>query len=148
MIAQLEAQFNEDALMEQFGNIVFEYPEGAVQIGETWSFTIPASSIAPLITENTYTLVAYDDGIATIEVESQVISDPEKAEVDMGYYSMLYNLSGTQEGTIYIDTATGWTLNSTLTQNISGEFILIMDGEETVVPITIVSVAEMEMYEE
>ena len=148
LIAQFKEQFSEDALKEQSGGMFIEFPEGALKIGDTWTVIIPSTSIAPLIIDTTYILKSYEDGIATIEAASTINTDPDQSEVDMGMYIMRYNLSGTQEGTIYVDTATGWTLSAAVTQTLSGEMTMIMGEEEITVPLSATSIVEIEIYEE
>ncbi|HSA98833.1 MAG TPA: DUF6263 family protein, partial [Candidatus Nitrosotenuis sp.] len=149
LVTQMEEsfkkQYSEEALKEQAGNMIVEFPEGAVQIGDTWASRVSSTSLVPLAAETTYTLLAYEEGIATIGMKSMISSVPEKSETDLGLYKIRYNLSGTQEGTIAVDTAVGWSASSTITQTVAGEMVLVMDKEETTVPILLVSIVTVEM---
>lgn len=148
MEEQLKKQYNEEALKEQFGSIIVKYPEGEAKIGDTWTASVKSSSIVPLAVETTYTLTGYKDGIATIGASSTISTDSENSETDMGMYKIQYNLSGTQEGTIEVDTEIGWSVSSVITQTVTGEMTLSMETEEITVPVTIQSVAHVEMEEE
>jgi hypothetical protein len=145
---QIQEVFSEDALIEQMGNMIVDYPEGEVRIGDTWTASAESTGLAPVVVETTYTLEAYEDGIATISVVSTIDSDPETSVMDMGIYQIQYDLTGTQEGTIDVDTKVGLSLSSVITQEISGEMTLIIEEEEFTVPTTMTSNATIEMIKE
>lgn len=148
MEEQFNKQYNEETLKEQMGNMVIQYPEGAVEIGDTWTASVKSSALVPLAVDTTYTLLAYQDGIATIGTSSTISSDSEASATDMGAYQIQYNLSGTQEGTTDVDTAVGWSASSTITQTVTGSMTMTMGTDEVAVPISILSIVRMEMDKE
>ena len=150
LLAQFEAQFaeqySEEALREQVGNMLVEFPEGAVKIGDTWTASATSSNLVALNVDTIYTLVAFEGNIATIDATS-VISSSEDSMLDMGVYQIEYNLFGSQISTIYVDTAVGWSTNSIVTQTVTGDMIMRMNEDEVTIPLSIGSVVTMEMEE-
>jgi hypothetical protein len=138
-------QFGDEALKEQMGTMMMDYPEGPIRVGDSWTQSIGSTMIAPLITETTYSLRSYENGIATIDAKSIITSDPEAEMLDFGYAKIGYSLSGEQEGTTLLDVETGLTLNGTITQTLSGEMTMIMDDEEMTVPMSILGETTIEM---
>ncbi len=142
---QLGGEFNEESLMEQMGQIVIEYPEGEVRIGDTWTSTAKAGGSMPLIITATYTLQAVEEGVATVGVTSTLTSDPEAEAMDLESYKLRYAITGVQEGVIKVDIASGWSQNSAITQTVSGEMIFITEEEEMSIPLSLLSVVKVEM---
>jgi hypothetical protein len=145
---QIQELYSEEALKEQVGNMIVDYPEGEVSIGDTWTASTESTGLVPATIETTYTLEAYEDGIATVSMVSTIQSDPETTVMDMGMYLIKYDLTGTQEGTIAVDTEVGLSVSSVITQDISGEMTLIFESEEISVPITTTSSITIEMVKE
>lgn len=145
---QIQEQFSEEALKEQMGNMIVDYPEGEVRIGDTWTASSQSTDLAPIAVETTYTLEAYEDGIATVRMVSTLNSDPETSVMDMGMFQIKYDLTGTQEGTVEVDIEIGLSVNSVITQEMSGEMTLIVEEEEFSVPITMTSNVTIEMIKD
>jgi hypothetical protein len=141
-------QFGNDALKEQMGNLMMDYPEGPIRVGDTWTQSVESTAIVPLIIETTYFLRSYENGIATIDARSTITTHPDAEMLDLGYAKIGYNLSGEQEGTTLLDVETGLTLNGTITQTLSGEMTMIMEDEEMTVPMSILGVTTIEMIME
>jgi len=144
----LRDQFGEEAIKEQCKNIVLDYPEGPIQIGDTWTSTAETAMLMSMITENTYTLREYDGEIATIDVSSIITSNPEAEMLDFGYVKIGYSLSGEQEGVILVDVERGMTFSSIITQTLSGEMNMVIGGEEVTVPMSILGTVSVEMIKE
>lgn len=149
LIAQMEQQFKEkystDSLKEQAGNMVINFPDEPIEIGDSWTSTVSSSSLVPVNVETTYTLTSYENELATVNVVSVISQDAEGAETNLGPYKVRYNLSGTQEGTITVDTKTGWSVNSTIDQAIAGDMTMIINDQEILVPMSITSHVTVEM---
>jgi hypothetical protein len=135
----IEDQFGEEAIKSQAGEVVFAYPPGKVEIGDSWTSNIESTLLVPMQFDNVYTLETLDGQTATITIHSTVSPVDDSQTVDLGFMQLSYVLEGTQEGTTQIDTATGWTRSSTLDQHLSGVMTIIADGEEFEVPITLVA---------
>ncbi len=144
--ATIEKQYNEESIKEMVGNALIQYPEGEVKIGDSWTsqITMTISSMA-LSLQNNYVLSDYKDNTATIQVTSQILNDPNAAPLDLGAYQMKYALEGLQTGQITVDTLTGCSMNSTITQTMSGTVSLIMGTEAMTLPITINGVTHVEI---
>jgi hypothetical protein len=139
----LRQNFGEEALKNQANNCVIPYPEGPVQIGDSWTANMEVSVMVSMLFENTYTVRAIDGNTATIDVHSIIKPDPEAEMMEIGPIKLGYALSGEQQGVIELDIETGWTMKSTMTQNLSGEMTVVMDEEEIVVPISMTSIATL-----
>ena len=131
----LLAQFGEEVLADTFEQSFNIYPQGPVAVGDSWSEQGAVNYGFALIADTTWTLVDRADGVATVEVDSTIESDPEAEPLDLGVMQMEIALAGEQSGTLLIDEATGWVIESTLTQSFEGS----MSGEGVEVPMSIES---------
>jgi hypothetical protein len=138
-------QFGDEALKEQMGKMMMEYPEGSIHVGDTWTLSMESTVLVPLLFETTYSLRSYENGMATIDAKSIITLQPDAEMLDLGYAKIGYNLTGEQEGTTILDVETGLTINATITQTLSGEMTMIMEEEELTVPISILGETTIEM---
>ena len=138
----LETSFGEEAIKESCGELVFSSPDEPIRVGESWSVTVERSLPIPIVVENEYTLRDYDGKIATFDVFSTIVSS-EEGMMDIVGVQLGYAVSGTQEGFIEVDTESGLTLTSEISQDISGEAIVIYDGEEMRIPLEMKSVTTL-----
>lgn len=145
---QLQSQYSDEALMEQLGNVNVEFPEGTVEIGDSWTSTVVSAGQFPLFIESVYTLRAVEGNVATVDVQSTISSDPDAAPANMGMFGAEYNLVGEQDAVTRINMDTGWTIDSVITQTISGDMILTMESEAITVPMSIDTIMHVEMLEE
>jgi hypothetical protein len=141
----LQDQFGEEALKEQMGNIVMDYPEGPIQVGETWTQRVESTVMVPLIFDTTYSIRSFENGIATIDARSIITPDPDAEMLDLGYAKIGYNLSGEQEGVTILDVETGLIISGTMTQTLTGEMTISMEDEEMTVPISLLGETTIEM---
>lgn len=96
------------------------FPLTPVAIGESWTRTLRASMMFPVEEENTWTLKSVEGNKATLEVTSLIRPAGEKTEVDLFGTMVDVKLEGTQSGTATLDLDSGWTLSSTIYQNVDG----------------------------
>ena len=112
--AGLKRQFTESAIKRMFEQSFKFYPNTAVKVKNRWTvenkFVV---SIGVLTTKTKYTLKENKKKIATIAVESITEMTPSAMEG---------KLSGTQTGTMLVDTTTGILVSSDLLQNDAGIF--------------------------
>jgi len=92
------------------GNNYVVFPDHKVRVGDSWE-----ADIKPMKTDNMkihlkYTLKKLSGKKATIGIEGTITAS--KAE------GQTINLSGTQSGEVVVDTKTGWTISTHLTQDI------------------------------
>jgi hypothetical protein len=142
----LNLEFGEEALMKQ-SNLVISYPDNPLQVGDIWTTTVEATSPIPMIVETTYTLKSLEGNTGVVDISSIVSPHPEAEPLDFIFAQIIYRLSGEQKGTSEYDTETGWLKYSSLTQSLSGDMILIMEDEETTIPITMEAVTVSEMID-
>ena len=120
MESNLREQFGEEAVKEMTESAMAVYPDGPVSVGDSWHRKVVLTKGFPLIVETTYTLTGRRDGIASIEIASELESNSEAASIEMGPVSLTYELRGEQSGMLNIDEATGWILKSRIEQQSSG----------------------------
>jgi len=113
MITPLKQQFSDDALKQMIGQSYVGYPDKAIKKGESWNSKISTdlSGMKTLI-DTKYTLAKTGDGIADIDIASDL--DIEMSQIGSG------KITGTQTGTMKIDTKTGVPVASDLVQKAKG----------------------------
>jgi len=139
----MRQQYSEQAMKDQLGNLLFDFPEGSLQVGDSWSFTQESNAILPVVAENTYTLLDFDENTALIEVRSEIRTGTGEGGIDFGLIDFDFTITGTQEGTIQVDLNTGLA-NSVIDQILMGEMTLIVEGEQVSVPLSILQTVQVE----
>ena len=124
MAKQFETQFGDKAIGEMMENMMAYYPDKAVGVGGRWVQTMILSKGFPMTIENTYTLKDRKNGTAILGVASTIKPNKKAEPLKMGQMTMTYTMTGTQEGTLSMDEATGWIRAGTLKQDIAGEIKL------------------------
>jgi hypothetical protein len=97
------------------------YPARSVRIGDSWSSTSVLSAWLPCRLMSTWSLVSRENGIVVLDVVTQAEPNRGGEPLEIGGYSLLYRLSGSQRGTARVDEATGWPLRTEIFQAFSGE---------------------------
>lgn len=136
-------QFGDQAMKDQLGNLLFEFPEGSLQVGDSWTSTEETTVMLPIVVETTYTLLGFDENTALIEVRSEISTGTQEGGLDLGLFAFDFTLTGSQEGRVQVDLKTGLT-NSISDQTLRGEMTLVADGEEITVPINILQTVQIE----
>jgi len=136
-------QFGEQAMKDQLGNLLFEFPEGSLQVGDTWATTQETTALVPIVVENTFTLLGFDESTALIEVRSEISAGTGEGGMKLGLFAFDFTISGSQEGLIQVDLETGLS-NSTIDQVLTGEMTIVAEGEEITVPINILQTIQVE----
>ncbi len=136
-------QFGERALKEQLGSLLFEFPEQPISVGDSWNTTQETTVIAPMVVENTYTLLDFDQDQALIEVSSTVRLATEEGGLNMGLMVLDFTMTGAQEGQIQVDLKTGLS-NSVVNQILTGEMTAEIEGEQITIPMTIDQTVQVE----
>jgi hypothetical protein len=116
----LQNQFGDEAMRSSFEQITSFYPVKPVKIGDTWHSELTLDVGFPMVIESDYTLVSSDSGIANINVVSAISSNPNSGGIDMGAFSLIYDIKGDQNGSIKLDEQTGLLLRSDMRQEFSG----------------------------
>ena len=139
----LRQQYSEQAMKDQLGNLLFDFPEGSLQVGDSWSSTQESNVMLPIIAETTYTLLDFDENMALIEVRSEIRTGEGEGGMDFGLFAFDFTISGTQTGTIQVDLNTGLA-NSVIDQILLGEMTMLIEGEEVNVPLNINQTVQVE----
>ena len=139
----MRQQYSEQAMKDQLGNLLFDFPEGSLQVGDSWSSTQESNVMLPIIAETTYTLLDFDENTALIEVRSEIRTGEGEGGMDFGLFAFDFTISGTQEGTIQVDLNTGLA-NSVIDQILVGEMQMVIEGEEISVPLNINQTVQVE----
>jgi len=108
IIANMKAQFGEEAMKEMVEKRTAIFPEEPVSVGDSWSKKRAFTMGVPMTIDATYTLKSRKDGIATIAVKAKVEPNADAPPMEMGSVTVQYRLSGTMEGTCQIVETTGW----------------------------------------
>jgi hypothetical protein len=138
VIDNLKKQFGAAAMKQSLEQITGFYAKGPIAIGDNWTSEIDMTSGFPMRIISTYTLKSRENRVATIDVSSEIKSDSSIGAMTMGSLKMVYNVTGSQSGTIEADEATGLPTKSTLnldfagTVNVSG----VPDQESQTWPIS------------
>jgi hypothetical protein len=117
----LRAQFGDEAIREMMESMMAIYPDQPVAVGDSWSKEVVVSRGFPMIIQNQWTLTGRRDGLAQIAVKSSIKPNEEGAPTKMGPMSLKYNMSGTQDGTLNMIEATGWTQRAAVKQEFTGQ---------------------------
>ncbi|WP_457652587.1 DUF6263 family protein [Rhodocaloribacter sp.] len=133
MKAQMEQgmrrQFGAEAIKSQMGTMFAIYPEDPVGVGDTWTRDVTLNSGLPLKIATTYRVDALEDGQAKLAVESNITAASDEP-MNMGGMEIELDLSGTQNGTVLMEVATGMVVDSEIAQRVSGDMI-VNDGAMT-----------------
>jgi hypothetical protein len=119
IIKGLRKQFGDEALRQSIEQMTIIYPGMPVLTGDTWN-------------------ISYEDGIADIDLVSAIRSNPNSEGIDMGMFSLDYDVEGNQKGLIKLDEVSGLPVNSNIEQNFSGTVSVLgaTDLEEDNWPIS------------
>jgi uncharacterized glyoxalase superfamily protein PhnB len=110
MGAQMSQQFSDEAMKNMFGQSFNFYPDNAVKVGDSWIIenTIPMNNMNFGFKTNN-TLIEISTNKATIEVTGDIDMDMEEGK-----------FTGTQTGTMIVDTTTGIPVTSDISLDMKG----------------------------
>ena len=92
------------------GNNYVVFPDHKVKVGDSWEASIKPMKSDKMILHIKYTLKKLSGKKATIAIDGTISAD--------SLADQSINLSGTQSGEVVVDTKTGWTMSSRMTQDI------------------------------
>ena len=124
----LRQQFGDEAMKIQMENIMAIYPEEEVSIDDTWIKEVAWKAGMPRHLTNTYRLAAVEEDTVRIELASTVVPG-DGQPVALGGVSLVYSVSGTQQGMMWLDKATGFPLRVDIAQQVAGQ--VTMNGSTT-----------------
>jgi hypothetical protein len=126
VLASLKGQFSEEKVKETFAPMFGIYPNKEIKPGDKWNNTYILSSQA-VESSNDYTVKSFEGENAIIQLSSKMKPQADATNPNLA----ALKLSGTQSGTLTINTKTGLIVDSELTQNFTsaGEMKLGMTGK-------------------
>lgn len=126
--ASLKDQFNADKIKESFAPMFSIYPNKAIKVGDSWKTSYDLSSGAAAKYTTDYTIKSFNGGNVLLDTKTTIdpISDTTSAKY-MGNMQM----SGTQTGTMTVNTKSGLVVDAELNQILetSGDLKMKMIGK-------------------
>ena len=124
--ASLNDQFSEEKIKETFAPMFGIYPNKEVKAGDTWSSSYNLTSQG-VQAKTDYTLKSFEGDNAVLDVKSKM--DPLSGADNEAVAGM--KLSGTQSGTMKLNSKSGMVIDAELTQNFeaSGSLKMKMIGK-------------------
>jgi len=117
---QLKEQFGDEAVRAQMEQILAVYPDVPIVVGDSWQRHVTISTDFPIVVDNTYTLRGREGGEALIDIQSKLSKNPSGKPMKAGQATIDFEVTGTQEGKMWMSESTGWVEKSELTQKFSG----------------------------
>ena len=121
---QISSGFGDSGLAKNLEMFTAVMPNEAVKVGSTWTNEQFTASGLPLILRNTYTLKSLSDGIATIEVKSDISVDPANSSAEIQGMKASYFLEGNRTGTMQMEVKTGFVTSANIDDEIFGSINL------------------------
>ncbi len=134
MLNGLKQQFGQEALKEMMEVGTAIYPNGAVEVGDSWEIKFAISQGFPMVVENKYVLKQREGGKATIEVSGAIKPNPEAKPMELGLLKIGYEITGRQSGQIELEESTGLIIRSTIKQVLAGEMKMGGAGGDSNMP--------------
>ena len=131
MAEGIKAMMNDDMLKGLAEQSFKIFPDKAVKPGDSWTSKIETKSFLDMVTQTTYTLKKVEKGIATLDIKSTIT--PLGKEKMVQGTKVETSISGTQNGTMELEVASGMTLSSNIVQNIDSK----MKANGTEIPIKV-----------
>lgn len=127
----VRTQMGDNALLQAMKSMTYYYPQQEkVKIGDSWDVTNEVAIAGmELVIDSKYTLVEVKDGLAKIQVASEIDSNPDAPGLNMMGFQMKFDLQGTQAGFLYVDESTSWLNRMELDQQLDG--FMNMSSEQT-----------------
>ena len=117
----LKEEFGGKRLSDMYEKTLNFYDSLPKKVGEKWlrKYSIQAGFNVNYITYYTFKDINKDEIV--LEMISKIKTDSKPKPSRMGPVEVIYNLSGDQKGTLFIDATTGVLKRSEINQKISGE---------------------------
>ncbi len=152
MIDMMKNIMSEDKLKEMNSEMFATFPDGAVGIGDMWDNIISVGGAGmPIDIDTTYMLKERKDGVAVLGVTSKMDMGNEDSKlIEVEGMKMNMQLTGTQNGTMKIDEATGWVIGGETTMNFSGSVKILPSEhmpEGMTIPMTIEGTTMVEPFD-
>ncbi len=116
------------------------YPDKPVDVGQSWSRKRVISAGFEMTIDGKLTLQKLEAGMATIATTSSIRSSADKP-MEAGGMKMRFDLTGTQDGTVQIEEATGLIRQAQAHQLLKGEIKMGDSGQQGAPPMMAIPVA-------
>ncbi|TKJ36460.1 MAG: hypothetical protein CEE38_11640 [Planctomycetes bacterium B3_Pla] len=104
------------------GNVIMSFPGGPVETGDSWQGGAVLPAAAPVDIDLTYTLKEKKQGVALIDINSKIdLVDEPASNPDSPLGPTKASLTGSYEGSLQIDSKTGWMIHKKATMRCSGQ---------------------------
>ena len=126
------------------------YPGSPVGVGDSWNAEYVLTAGFPMIVSNTWKVKSIVGDKVTIEVESTIQPNMTSTLPQFGGMNIAYDIQGTQNGHIVMDTLTGWLWEGEMKQQLDGMMSMSggMFGSEGMKwPIQMESIVKIETIE-
>jgi hypothetical protein len=119
----LKSQFGGAAVTDNLRYMHDFYPPAPVKAGASWTAERVINSGAMELEVSTlYTFVGREEnGLVRIQVEGDILTNPDAEPMDIMGMSFTYDLAGTQMGFLLVEETTGLVERSEITQAFTGE---------------------------
>jgi hypothetical protein len=104
-------------------------PEKPVNIGDSWTSQVELISALSAVVNTTWKLSDRKAGVATLEGKSTLKSKENGPSQNISGIPIKYNIQGEQQILSKIDEKTGWIIESTVSQEISGEMEMDLSAQ-------------------
>lgn len=119
--AQLQKAYGEDAMKGNIEMVTAIYPEHAVSINDTWIVKTKLESGMSAAMTSTYKYAANENAHYLITGDSKIETADKDAYIETNGIPMKYNLKGTMLSEIKVDKKSGWIIEATVKQEMSGD---------------------------
>jgi hypothetical protein len=121
---------DQKSLRETSENMLANYPDKPVEVGESWNKKRVVSMGFGVIVESKYTLQKREAGTAIIATSSSLRSDPNAPPMSMGAMKLKFDVAGTQDSTIRMAEATGLVALEQARQQLKGEIHMLGESDQ------------------
>lgn len=119
--SQIEKTMTDESFTKNFTAAVMKFPIEKVGVGDSWTQNSTLNSGMEIAMETRYTINSITSDEVVIDVFSTLKTQSSDEPTMIQGMEVQYNMSGTQTGVIHIDRETGWTMSSSIKQEVSGE---------------------------
>lgn len=120
ILAQLKQSYGEKAFKGSFEQITAIYPEGKVKLGKKWTTETNIEAGMSVHVTTNFELKAANTEYFLLHGEGDLSSNPNSPFVKQNGMDMKILLDGNLTSDIKIDRKTGWIIDATIVQNLSG----------------------------
>ena len=113
-------QFGRSAVKENMTLMFTFYPDKPVAVGDSWAWTMKHTTGIPMIFEHQYRITEITDGKVSLDVKSKIEPNKDERITQVMGMDMYYDIHGTQEGTMVLDSLSGWMVEGQLEQDFKG----------------------------